>query len=240
MTSEKYNMVFGILIAVSVISIFGFVNVSLQYVKANNTIKDLELRLDSVADGDTPSYAKKASAPAPTDANPIDVKIGSNDHIRGNENGEITIVEFSDFQCPYCSRFHNTLKEVLEEYPNDVKWVYKHFPLSFHPYAKKAAEASECAGDQGKFNEYNDGLFDNQKLITAEYLPVLAKNLGLNSTKFKACLDSGKYASRVDDDFTYGRSIGVTGTPGAFINGVKMRGAESFDSVKARIDAILK
>lgn len=233
--NNKKTYLFGLMTGITVVAVIGFIIVLIMYLnnngnEASDTLGDVN---NNVNTDDT------KPAPTPT-SNKVNIKVSKDDHIRGNFDAPITIVEFSDFQCSYCSSFHNTLKQVLDEYPNDFRWVYKHFPLdSIHPYARKAAEASECASDQGKFEEYSDRLFTGQKQINDEYFPKLAKELGLNISEFEECLDSGKYASKVNNDFNYGRSIGVTGTPGAFINGVKMRGAESFSSVKARIDAIL-
>lgn len=170
----------------------------------------------------------------------VDVKVAQGDHIRGNANAPVTIVEFSDFQCPYCSRFHDTMSEVMENYPNEVRWVYKHFPLdSIHPAAREAAEASECAGEQNKFWEYNDELFDNQSKIKSSYFPKAAEVVGLNIKQFNECLDSGKYADKVEEDYQEGIKLGVRGTPGGFINGEEIGGAQPYSVLSEMIDSLL-
>lgn len=166
----------------------------------------------------------------------VEVKVDSKDHFRGNKNAAVTIVEFSDIQCPYCSRFHQTMKQVMENFPNDVKWVFKHFPLdSIHPYARKAAEATECAADQDKFWELTDKYYENQSKLSNAYIKEAAKEIGLDMDKFNKCYDSGKYAKKVDADFNYGKSLGVRGTPGSFINGISVPGALPYADLESVI-----
>lgn len=198
---------------------------------------------DVAKNGDTAKTAVDNNpAPTPTPTAPagkVDVQVSDADHIRGNKDAGITIVEFSDIQCPYCGRFHNTMKQVADAYPNDVRWVYKHFPLdSIHPYARKAAEASECACEQVKFWEYVDYLFDNQSSLNTNFLTSAAGTVGLNASDFESCLSSGKYASKVNSDYNQGRAAGVTGTPGSVINGELVKGAVSFETIKAKIEAL--
>jgi protein-disulfide isomerase len=165
-----------------------------------------------------------------------DIKVGDNERFRGNKNAKITIVEFSDIQCPYCSRFHETMKQVMQNYPNDVKWVFKHFPLeSLHPYAKLAAEATECAGDQDRFWELTDKYYENQSSLSPEYVVSAAEELGLDMPKFKKCLADKKYAKKVEDDFAYGKAKGVRGTPGSFINGISIPGALPYSDIEQMI-----
>ncbi|MDP2939941.1 MAG: thioredoxin domain-containing protein, partial [Candidatus Omnitrophota bacterium] len=133
-------------------------------------------------------------------------EITKDNHVRGDFNASITLVEFSDFECPFCERHYPTLNKILEDYKGKVRLVYKHFPLGFHPNAQKAAEASECADEQGRFWEYHDKLFEN--LAASGYsvanFKQWAKDLGLDSGKFNGCLDSGKFAQKVKDDFQEG------------------------------------
>ncbi len=168
--------------------------------------------------------------------------ITKNDHIRGDFNAPITLVEFSDFECPFCARHNPTLIKILDDYKGKVRLVYKHFPLGFHSNAQKAAEASECASEQGKFWEYHDKLFEN--LATSGYSLVnfkqWAKDLGLNSKKFDDCLDSGKFAQKVQADFQEGSQKGVNGTPATFVNGQFVSGALPYDSFKQIIDSLLR
>lgn len=170
--------------------------------------------------------------------------ITESDHVVGNAKAPLTLIEYSDFQCPFCSRFHPTVKQVLEEYPNDVKVVYRHFPLSFHPNALPAAEASECAGEQGKFWEYADKLFENQSALGAELYIKLAADLGLNTDAFKTCLDSDKFLTHIQQDMQGGSSAGVSGTPGSFLidadgNAQSIKGALPYSTVKSIIDQAL-
>jgi len=167
-------------------------------------------------------------------------KITKDNHLRGDLNAKVVMVEFSDLQCPYCSRAHDTLKQLVDNYDGDVAWVYKHFPLdSLHPYARKAAEASECANDQGKFWEFIDELYANQSSITLEYLSTVATQLDLNINEFNNCVTSNKYANKVNDDYQEGTSVGVTGTPGIYVNDQLIKGAMPYENFKQVIDSML-
>jgi len=167
----------------------------------------------------------------------VEFEITKDDHIRGDFNAPITLVEFSDFECPFCERHFSTLNKILSDYKGKVRLVYKHFPLGFHPNAQKAAEASECADEQGKFWEYHDKLFENQPTgYSLEKFKQWAKELGLNINKFNDCLDSGKYAQKVQADYQEGLQKGVNGTPATFINGQLVSGALPYESFKQIID----
>ena len=165
------------------------------------------------------------------------------DRVIGTENATVTITEFSDFQCPFCGQYtKDTEPQLISGYVDTgkVKILYKHFPLSqIHQFAQKAAEASECAGDQGKFWEYHDVLFQNQNALTRNDLKRYAANLGLNTTAFDACLDSGAMDGIVKQNYNEGVAAGVTSTPTFFVNNVKITGAQSFNSFKTAIDAEL-
>ncbi len=166
------------------------------------------------------------------------------DWIRGDKNAPITFVEYSDFECPFCNRFHPTMLQIMEEYKGKVRWVYRHFPLSFHPQAEPAAEAAECAGEQGKFWEFADKLFENQSQLGDAYYKQLAGELTLNAETFEDCLASDRTLAKIQSQSQGGASAGVNGTPGSFIidanGGVQpVRGALPYESVKAMIDAVL-
>ncbi|MFH1587007.1 MAG: thioredoxin domain-containing protein [Candidatus Diapherotrites archaeon] len=161
------------------------------------------------------------------------------DAVRGPEDAKITIVEFSDFECPFCGRAIPTVEQVMEEYEGDVKLIFKDFPLSFHQNAQKAAEAAECAGEQDKFWEMHDLLFDNQTALAISDLKQYAVDLGLDTGAFNSCLDNGDMAAEVSADFAAGQAAGVSGTPTFFINGQKIVGAQPFSAFKAIIDAEL-
>jgi protein-disulfide isomerase len=160
---------------------------------------------------------------------------------RGNVSAPITIVEYSDFQCPFCKRVQPTLDQLLKDYNGKIKLYYKHFPLNqIHPYAQKAAEASECAADQGKFWEYHDKLFENQNALDIQSLKKYAAELGLDTNKFNSCLDNGDKASQVNTELQEGISNGVSGTPTFFINGIELVGAQPYDAFKQIIDSELR
>jgi len=172
---------------------------------------------------------------------PVDEK---QDHIRGGKRAKVTLVEYSDFECPFCSRFYPTVKQVEQEYGDEVRLVYRHFPLSFHPQAQPAAEASECASEQGKFWEFHDGIFENQERIGDALFKELAQKIGLNVNKFNDCASSGKFKQKVIDQQNGGAAAGVGGTPHTFVVGasgqiVPVSGALPFEQIKATIDSVL-
>jgi predicted DsbA family dithiol-disulfide isomerase len=151
----------------------------------------------------------------------------------GPADAKVTITEYSDFQCPACGLAFATFDQLKDRY-NSTRIVFSHFPLPQHTYAEKAAEAAECAGDQGRFWEYHDTLFSHQDALQADALKSYAKQLGLNATLFDACLDSGVMASRVSSDKNAALSRGVQSTPTFFVNDVKIEGSQSlsyFDRV---------
>ena len=188
------------------------------------------------------------------DVQPISVSI-DDDPIRGDQNAPITIVEFSDFQCPFCARFQiQTLPLILEQYveTGKVKFVYRDFPIqNSHHNAMPAAVASECAHEQDKYWEYHDALFENQGVwnkventAAVTIFKEFATKLDLNQDQFNSCLDSGKYIDEINKDLKDGRDYGITGTPGFFIGNedvgfVKINGAQSFEAFKSVIDSQL-
>jgi len=168
----------------------------------------------------------------------INVSI-DDDPIKGPENAPVTIIEFSDFQCPFCGRFfEQTLPLIEENYirTGKVRLVFRDFPLSFNQYAQKAAEASECADEQGKFWEYHAKLFENQNALDIDSLKQYARDLGLDITRFNECLDSGKMTQEVQKDFNDGLQYGVGGTPTFFINGIKLIGAQPYSAFERLIE----
>lgn len=168
----------------------------------------------------------------------IDVS-ADDDPFKGGANAPITIVEFSEFQCPYCSRAQVTLKEIEETYGDQIKLVFRDFPLDFHQNAQKAAEASGCAGEQDKFWEMHDKLFANQRALEVDAMKGYAAELGLDTTKFNECLDSGRRAAEVAKDTEDGKAAGVTGTPAFFINGQMVAGALPVETFRSILDAEL-
>jgi len=170
-----------------------------------------------------------ANTNKPTTA-PASVSI-DDDAIEGNEDAPVTIIEFSDYECPFCERFYSqTLGQIRENYidTGKVKLVYRDFPLSFHAQAQKAAEAAECAGEQGKYYEMHDKLFGEGVDGGVTSFKQYAKDIGLNTNDFNYCLDSGKMANEVQKDFSDGQNAGVQGTPAFFINGNQVTGAQPY------------
>ncbi len=159
---------------------------------------------------------------------------------RGAGEATVTIVEYSDFECPYCLRARPTLQKVLDEYPQQVNHVFKHFPLSFHKKAMNAHKAVAAAGEQGKFWEMHDEIFASPKDLAPETMRKHAEKLGLDMAKFDADYASEATAKKIADDQKEGRSIGVRGTPAFFVNGKYMAGAQPFEAFKREIDAALK
>lgn len=176
------------------------------------------------------------------------------DHIYGNLDAPISLIEYSDFECPYCKTFHQTVKKVIEAYDDQVNWVYRHYPLQFHnPGAQKQAEASECAAELGgndAFWTYADLIYErttsNGNGFPLEQLRPLAEEIGLDGQQFQECLDSGKYAERVQNDLAGATSSGISGTPGTILvhhasGEVKlMTGAQPFEAFKAELDRMLQ
>jgi len=160
--------------------------------------------------------------------------------MRGPDEAPIQIVEFSDFQCPFCRRVQPTLARIQDEYGDRVQWSFKDLPLiSIHPNAHKAAQAARCAGDQGKFWEYRAAMFEADR-ISDELHEKTAAGLGLDAGDFRACLESEKHADAVDNDLAEAQSLGLTGTPAFLINGVVLSGAVPFDAFREVIDAELE
>jgi protein-disulfide isomerase len=155
----------------------------------------------------------------------------------GNAKAPVTIVEYSDFQCPFCLRAAPTLKRLRDTYGDKVRVVWKDFPLTqIHPQAFKAAEAGHCAADQGKFWEFHDKMFGNQQALQPDFLKQYAKDSGLDTAKFETCLDSSKYAERVRDSVAAGSALGVSSTPTVFVNGRMLEGAQPYEVFAAVID----
>jgi protein-disulfide isomerase len=155
---------------------------------------------------------------------------------KGPASAPIEIIEFSDFQCPYCLRAHSVVQRVLDTYGDRIRLVYRHYPLGNHPNAWPAAEASQCAAEQGRFWPYHDRLFANPTKLHEPELKQTAVDLGLDAGRFNDCLDSHKYKNVVEADVRAGDEAGVQGTPCFFINGRALSGAQPFEAFKRIID----
>lgn len=151
--------------------------------------------------------------------------VNKNDHAQGNENADLTIVEYGDYQCPYCGAAYPVLKELMREFGSQVQFVFRNFPLSeMHPYAKPAAIAAEAANLQGKFWEMHDAIYENQQNLNELYLFELAETIGLDISQFKEDIQKAELEEKVDSDFESGVISGVNGTPSFFINDKKFNG----------------
>ena len=167
---------------------------------------------------------------------PPRVEVAAEGPSKGPSSAPVTIVEFSDFECPYCSKAEETVKQVMKNYDGKVRLVYRDFPLPFHPHAAKAAEAAQCAADQGKYWEMHEKLFASQQKLDVPALKGYAKELGLDQGKFDKCIDSGDKAKVVEANKAAGSKVGVTGTPAFFINGYQLTGAQPYEEFKSLID----
>jgi len=190
------------------------------------------------------SYVDKLKADAKVEVllapyRPPRVVVEAKGPAKGPEKAPVTIVEFSDFQCPFCTRAEAVVAEVLRAYPDKIRLVYRDFPLPNHSDAPKAAEAAHCAGDQGKYWDMHAKLFANQQSLDVKSLKGHAKAIGLDTARFDKCLDSGEKAKLVEEGKQAGAALGVTGTPAFFVNGILVSGAQPFEAFKEIIDAEL-
>jgi len=251
--STSTGMIVVLIVAVAVAGFFAgyyFANLDSDVVTKSD-LDEAFLRVESKL-GNTQQVSPQQASPQPTQ--PVMISL-DDDPLRGNPDAEITIVEFSDFQCPFCARFHSTTLPQLEQNyisTGKVNFVYRDFPIqSIHPNAFPAALASECADDQGKFWEYHDRLFENQRGWQDLDIPTgistfkgYAQDLGLNIEEFSSCLDSGKYSQEINNDLQDGRDYGVTGTPGFFVGNdkigfTKITGAQPYSVFQRVLDGQL-
>ncbi|MGD8744279.1 MAG: DsbA family protein [Candidatus Woesebacteria bacterium] len=173
-------------------------------------------------------------------------EVTNDDHIRGSADAQVYLIEYSDFECPFCSRFHPTMQQVMDEYSGQVAWVYRHFPLDqIHPDARPAAEASECVAELGgeeAFWAFADALFADQTRLND--LASVAGEVGVDTSSFQSCVDEGRYADFVENQYQGGVQAGITGTPGNIVvnqNGDAwlIPGALPFEQVKITLDEAL-
>ncbi len=167
---------------------------------------------------------------------------------RGPKNARIVWVEYSDLECPFCKSAHPNISKLLEDYPSQVAWVFRHYPLSFHPKAQKSAEAVECARNQGgseAFWKMTDTIYEKMPDVELSQLPSIAAEVGLNQSEFQQCLDSGKFAQKVKDELAQGTKEGVQATPTSVVFDMKtgksttVEGAVPYEQMKQTVDQIL-
>ena len=183
-----------------------------------------------------PAPAPRPSAPARPDPEKIyEIEIGDSP-IRGSESAKVTIVEWADFQCPFCVRVHPTLEKIAEEYGDKVRFGFKHLPLSMHTKARAAHQASEAAHRQGKFWEMHDRIFANPKDLSEETYLRYANEIGLDIEKYKSDFSSSSVRKTIDADLAKARELGVSGTPSFFLNGRFLSGAQPYGAFARVID----
>lgn len=241
--SNKRNEFFWILLVIASF-ILGRLFTETQYLRQKQG--------GSVATAAVPSPAVAAPSPAVAAAQVLPEaanvpKVTAADHLRGKASAVITLVEYSDMECPFCKRFHPTMQKILQDYKNEVNWVYRHFPLQFHANANTAALGAECAAEQGGnelFWEYVDGIF-SQESLTANTITEVAKKIGLNQAKFESCFEKKSFQKLIDEQQAGGQSAGITGTPGTVLINNKtgktqlIVGALPYEEIKKIIDTSL-
>ena len=203
--------------------------IGIQGVKDGKSLVEISKLMDSSPKAHRPKLLEDPVA-IPVDGSPV----------KGPVDARITIVEFSDFECPYCSLAVKEVYTLMAAYPNDMKLIFKQFPLSMHPNASMAAAASLAAKEQGKFWEMHDLMFANFRKISPDNILTWAKQIGLDSERFKKDFTSPKYQAVVQKDVADGEAVGVYGTPAFFINGKHYNGPVTSESLKPILDAELK
>ncbi len=247
MNSGVSSIVAGIIVAVGIVAgavmIKGSIDqntmlVEVQADEIRTALADLET---AVKEGAPPARAAAPSRPNRPDPNKRYTVKTDGAPVMGSETAKVTVVEFSDFQCPFCSRVTPTLVQLQKDYPEDVKVVFKHLPLtSIHPRAPAAHAAAEAAHRQGKFWPMHDKIFANQRDLADETFIRYATELGLDVDQFKKDLVSDDVKSRVTADSREAQGLGVSGTPSFFINGKYLSGAQPLEAFKAAVDEELK
>jgi protein-disulfide isomerase len=227
---KKQNKGFamGLVSGIAVIAVIGMVVFGTLYFSNQNG--------DGSVAGDDDTKQEDTEDKAPE----VNLSIADNDYVLGNPDAKIKIFEFSDFQCPYCARFHEVMNQIVDEYPNDVAWIFKQFPIQSHPLGMPGAMATECAGDQGKFWEMSDMIFSNQETLTIESFAIFAGDLGLDLDAFNQCMTDNPHGEKIANDYQTGITSGVRGTPSSFVNGNIIPGALPYESMKQMVDELLK
>jgi protein-disulfide isomerase len=233
-TKSPNQFLFGLMSGIAVIAVIGMATFGAMYFKNK---KD-----DGKVAGVANEQQQQQQQPQEQEqqAKPFTAEIAESDHVFGNKDAKIKIFEFSDFQCSYCARFHEVMNELVKEYPNDIAWVFKNFPIESHPLGLPGAIAAECAGEQGKFFEMTDKIFVSQTGLTVDSFGVFAKELGLDETKFNSCVVEERPKNKIIADYQLGIDSGVQGTPTSFINGEIVPGALPIENMKQIIDGLLK
>lgn len=219
--SPKLNFFIGLILGIAILGVTGF---GIMLAKDN----DGETNKNPEVAGDQQDAPQK-----------INFEITNEDNVLGDKDAPIKIFEFSDFQCPYCARFHEVMNQIVEEFDGKVAWVFKHFPINSHPLAMPGALASECAGDQDKFWEMSDLIFEDLASLDKDSFEKFGEELDLNMDDFNSCVAEEKYKDKILADYNMGIDAGVGGTPTSFINGKMLPGAVPFENMKEIIEELL-
>lgn len=237
-TSGRAIIIAAVLVSFSIIGGSFFVANSLD-----RTTQQIELATAALEDLELAGPGAGAAAPSrqnrPDADREYDVDV-ADAPTRGNAKAVVTIVEWSDFQCPFCNRVAPTLAQIEKEYGDKVRIAFKHMPLSIHPQAPQAHAAAEAAHRQGKFWEMHDRIFANQRDLSVETLERYAKEIGLDMNRFKRDVAASDVLKRIEEDMQQASKLGVTGTPAFFINGKFLSGAQPFPNFKRLIDSALE
>jgi len=170
----------------------------------------------------------------------LKVPVSANDHVRGKD-GPITLLEYGDYECPFCGKAYPILKEIEKHYDKQLRFVFRNFPLTqIHPFAEIAAETAEFAGAKGKFWEMHDLIYENQSRLSVPTLQELVETLGLSLDEYAEAIESQAFAAKVREDFLGGARSGVNGTPTLFLNGERFNGPAKFQPLVVAIDALLQ
>jgi protein-disulfide isomerase len=214
-------------------------------------IQNLEKGVTGAPKVAAPSQGDQAAQPEPTSNVAAMPKIERSDYIRGNKKAKVMLVEYSDYECPFCKRFHDSMTQLMKDYGNKIGWVYRHYPLSFHANAQMESEAAECVGEAGgqdKFWVYTDMVYSKTTStgtsFTKEQMVEMAGQIGVNKAKVKSCLDAGKFTQKIKEQMNKGAEAGVSGTPGTIVvvDGKPVElipGALPLESIKASVDKLL-
>lgn len=234
---EKHHLSFGVKVMLLLVAIFALLLVWLFIARVQQYQEQIETGTVDYSSFQAGAFAALTQDYVQTNPNAQYINNFADDPSFGPQDAELTVVLFEDFECPFCGALYPNLKYAMQTYGDRVRFVYRDFPVpEIHPNAQKAAEAGQCAHDQGRFWEYHDVLYQNQHSLGVTALKNYAKQLGLNQQDFDFCLDSGKNADEVQSDFKDGVAAGVPGTPGLFFNGELISGvvsADGFDQIIA-------
>ncbi len=236
--SPKLTFIMGFLVGVAGVSLIGFV-VAASYAFSGKSQQTNQ----TTNSAQVPSVYESGQPGSPS---PVNIVVKESDYIRGDVNAPVTVITYTDFECPFCKSFHPSMTRIMNEYQGKVRWVYRHFPLSFHVNAQKEAEAAECVGKLNGVEAYwsfIDKIFERTTSNGAGFaltdLYPLAREVGVNESRFRTCLDQGEMTSKVQADLQEGVRFGVQGTPTSFVNGLPVEGAVPYEQLKAVIDQVL-